>query len=94
MTSTEKENLAQEYRVHGVLHPDLYVLTNDEHWTLTPEAHMYAAAAGSFCLVTMENGEQQDVYNLTTLRCVQRSLWLDEVVNDSSSVQVEVPNRS
>ena len=31
-----------------VPHPDLYVLTNDEHWTLTLETHEYAAAAGSF----------------------------------------------
>ena len=74
-----------------VLHPDLYVLTNDEHWTMTPEAHMYAAAAESFCFVTTENGEQQDVYNLTTVPCVQRSLCLDELTNDSSSAQVELP---
>ena len=63
---TLTENLAQQYKVHDVLHPDLYVLTNDEHWTMTPEAHKYAAAAGSFCFVTMENGEQQDVSNPTT----------------------------
>ena len=31
-----------------VLYPDLNVLTNDEHWTMTPEAHKYAAAAGPF----------------------------------------------
>ena len=48
-----------------VLYPDLYVLTNNEHWTMTPEAHKHAAAAGSFCFVTTENGEQQDLYNLT-----------------------------
>ena len=28
-----------------VLYPDLYVLTDDEHWTMTPETHKYAAAA-------------------------------------------------
>ena len=71
-----------------VLYPDL--LTNDEHWTMTPEAHKYAAAAGSFCFVT-ENGEQQDIYNLTTIPGVQRSLCLDEVIDDSSSTQVEFP---
>ena len=38
-----------------VLYPDLFVLTNDEHWTVTPETHKYAAAAGSFCFVTTEN---------------------------------------
>ena len=46
-----------------VLYPDLYVLTNDEYWTGTLETHTYAAAAGSFCLVTTENGEQQDACN-------------------------------
>ena len=40
-----------------VLCPDLYVLTNDEHWTVTRETHKYAAAAGSFCFVTTENGK-------------------------------------
>ena len=72
-----------------VLYPDL--LTNDEHWTMTPEAHKYAAAAGSFCFVTTENGEQEDIYNLTTILGVQRSLCLDEVVDDSSSTQVIFP---
>ena len=72
-----------------VLYPDLYVLTNDEHWTMTPEAHKYAAAAGSLCFVTLENGEQQDLYNLTTVPCVQRSVCLGEVVGDFSSTQVE-----
>ena len=61
-----------------VLYPELHVLTNDEHWTVTPETHKYAAAAGSFCFVTTENGEEQDVCNLTTMPCVQRSLCLDE----------------
>ena len=74
-----------------VLYPDLHVLTNDEHWTVTPETHKYAAAAGSFCFVTTENGEEQDVCNSTSMPCVQRSLCLDEVTNDSSSTQVEVP---
>ena len=74
-----------------VLHPDLYVPTNGEHWTMTPEAHKYAAAAGSFCFVTAENGEPNELYNLTTLPCVQRSLCLDKVIKDSSSAQVEFP---
>ena len=73
-----------------VFYPDLHV-TNNEHWTMTPEAHKYAAAAGSFCFVTTENGEQLDVCNLTTTPCVHRSLCLDEVMNDYSSAQVEVP---
>ena len=74
-----------------VLYPDLYVLTNDEHWTVTPETHKYAAAAaGSFCFVSTEKREQQDICNLTTMPCVQRSLCLDEVTNDSSRTPVEV----
>ena len=36
--------------VRTVLFSDLYVLTNDEHWTMTPETHKYSAAAGSFLL--------------------------------------------
>ena len=52
-----------------VLYPDLCVLTDDEHWTVTPETHKYAAAAWTFCSVTTENGEQQDVCNLTTMPC-------------------------
>ena len=39
-----------------VYNSDLYVLTDDEHWTMTPETHKYAAATGSFCVVTTENG--------------------------------------
>ena len=44
-----------------VLHPDLHVLTDDEHWTVTPETHKYAAAAGSICFVTTEGGKQQHI---------------------------------
>ena len=70
-----------------MLYPDLYVLTNDEHW----KAHKYGAAAGSSCFVTAENVEHQVKYNLTTIPGVQRSLCLDEVIDDSSSTQVEFP---
>ena len=41
--------------------------------------------------MTTKNGEQQDVYNLTSIPGVQRPLCLDEVINDSSSAQVEFP---
>ena len=34
-----------------LFYPDLYGLTNDDHWTMTPETHKYEAAAGSFCSV-------------------------------------------
>ena len=74
-----------------VLYPDLYVPTNDELWTMTPETHKYAAAAGSLCFVKTENGRQQDIYNLTIVPCVQRSLYLNEMTNDFSHIQVEVP---
>ena len=74
-----------------MLHPDLYVLTNDEHWAMTPETHKYAAAAaGSFCFVTTENGDQQDICKFTTMPCVQRSLYLNEMTDDFGNIQVEV----
>ena len=76
-----------------VFYPDLHVLTNDEHWTVTPETHKYAAAAGSFSFVTTENEEQQDACNLITMPCVQRSLYLNEVTNDSGSTNVEISKR-
>ena len=60
---------------------------------MTPEAHKYATAAGSLCFVTTENGEQEDIYNLTTFLGVQRSLCLEEVIDDSSSTRVEFPKR-
>ena len=74
-----------------ILYPDLFVLTNDEHWTITPETHKHAAAAGSFCFVTAENGDQQDICNLTTMPFVQRLLDLNEMTNDFSNIKAEVP---
>ena len=74
-----------------VLHPDLYVLTEDEHRTMTPETHKYAAAARSFCFVTTENGDQQDRCKVITMPCVQRSLYVNEVTDDSGNIKVEVP---
>ena len=53
-----------------VLYPDLYVLSNDEHWAMTPKTHQCAAAVGSFRFVTSESGDQQDICNLTTMSCV------------------------
>ena len=58
---------------------------------MTPETHKYAAAVGSFCFVITENGEQQDVCNLTTMPSVQRSLCLDGAAIDSGSIQSEAP---
>ena len=49
--SDEKSAQSQDSR-RTVLSPDLYVLTNYDHWTKTPETIKYAAAAGSFCFVT------------------------------------------
>ena len=54
-----------------MLDPDLKILTEDEHWTVTPETRKYAAAARSFCFATTETREQQDINNLTTLPSVQ-----------------------
>ena len=74
-----------------LFYPDLCVLTDDEHWTMTPETHKYAAAAGSFCVSMTENGKQQDICNLITMPCVQRSLYLNGATNDFDNVKVEVP---
>ena len=52
--------------------------------------HKYAAAARSFCFVTTKKGEQQDVCNLATMPCVQRSLCLNEVTDDFGNIKVEV----
>ena len=70
---------------------DLHVLKHDEHWTMTPETHKYAAAAGSFCFVTTENGDQEDMCKLTTMPCVQRSLCLNDVSDDFGNIKVQVP---
>ena len=86
------EYSAQSRDSEKTLHyPDLYVLTNDEHWTMTPETHKYAAAAGSFCFATTENGNQQDICSLITMPCVQRSLHLNGPTNDFDNIKVEVP---
>ena len=76
-----------------LFYPDLYVLTNDVHWTVTPETHKYAGAARSFCFVTTEIGDQQDMCKLITLPCVRRSLYLNEVTNDFGNMKVEVPKK-
>ena len=65
-----------------VPYPDLYVLTNEEHWTMTLATHKYAAAVGSFRFSITKDGEQQDVCNLITMPSVQRSLYLNEATND------------
>ena len=87
MTSTEKENLAQQYRSarshdsrRTVFYPDLYVLTNNEHWTMT-------ATSTQVC-----SRNQAILFRTGSLQLddrVQRSLCLDEVINDSSSAQVD-----
>ena len=75
----------------ALYYPDLYVLTNDEHWTMTPETHKNAAAAaGSFCFSMTENREQQDICNLITMPCVQRSSCLHGATNDFGNIKVEV----
>ena len=88
---SDEYSAQSEDSARTILYPDLYVLTNDDHWTLTPETHMYAAAAGTFCFVTTENGDQQDICNLTTMPFVQRLLYLDELTNDFGNIKVEVP---
>ena len=58
---------------------------------MTPGTHKYARAARSFCFVTTEKGDQQIICILTTMPCVQRSLYLNEMTNNFSNIQVEVP---
>ena len=88
------ESSAQRQNSERTLYdPDLHVLTNDEHWTMTPDTHKYAAAAGSFCFSMTENGEQQDICKLITMPCVQRSLCLHGATNDFDNIKVEVPKR-
>ena len=58
---------------------------------MTLETHKYAAAAESFCFVTTEVGDQQDICNLTSMPFVPRSLYLNEVTNNFGSTKVEVP---
>ena len=77
-----------------VPYPDLYVVTNDDHPTMTPKTRKYAAAAGSFWFVTTENGDQQDICNLTAMPCVQRSLYLKEMTNNFSNIQSWSSKRS
>ena len=63
----EDSEYSEEYSAQSqdsertILYPDLYVLTDDEHWPMTPESHKYVAAAGSFCFGTTENERQQDI---------------------------------
>ena len=74
-----------------LLDPDLYFLTNDEHWTAAPETQV-CSCSRVILFVTTPNVEQQDVGNLTTIPSVQRSLCIEEVTDDSSSRRVELPN--
>ena len=74
-----------------VFHPDLYVLIDDEHWTMTCETHKNTAAAGSFCFSMTENGDQQDMCKLITMPCVQRSLYLNQTTNNHENIKAEVP---
>ena len=46
-----------------------------------------------FCFSMTENGDQEDICNLITMPCVQRSLYLNEVTNDLENIKVEVPER-
>ena len=73
-----------------VFYPDLYELTNEEHWTTTPAMHKYAAATGSFCFSITENGEQQDVCNLITMPSVQRSMYLNKATDGYEIKKIEV----
>ena len=92
--STATENCARSQDSERTLfYPDLHGLTNADRWTMTPVTHKYAVAAGSFCFLSIENGDQQDTCNLITMTCVQRSLYLDERTNNFCNMKIEVPRR-
>ena len=59
-----------------ILYPDLYVLINDDHWTMTPETHKYAAEAGSFCFLLPKKEINRQLAICTTMPFVQRLLDL------------------
>ena len=58
---------------------------------MTQEKQKYAAAAGSFCFVTGEDGSQQDICNMVTMPCVQQSLYLVEGTNNFGHMKIDVP---
>ena len=60
---------------------------------MTPESHKYAAAAGSFCFVTTENGDQQDICKLITMPCVPRLLYLNERTNNFGNIKLKFPRK-
>ena len=97
-TDSEESEYSDEYCAQNqdsgrtVFYPDLFVLTKEEHWTMTPATHKYAAAAGSFCFSITEDGEQQEVCNLITIPNLQRSLYLNEATNDYEIIKTEVPD--
>ena len=45
------------------------------------------------CFLSFENGDQQDMCNLITMSCVQRSLYLNERTNNFGNMKIEVPRR-
>ena len=64
-------------------------------WTWDNDAWNTQACRSSrvilFFFFTTENGDQQDICNLNTMPCVQRPLYLNEMTNNFSSIQVGVP---
>ena len=90
---SDEKSARRKDSTRTVLYTDLYVLTSNEHWTVTLGTHKYAAAAGSFCFVTTERGEQQDMCNLVTMPCVQRSLCLDVAIKDHRNTHKSTSQR-
>ena len=92
----EDGEYSDEYSAHSrdsertLYYPDLCVLRNDAHWTMTLETRKYAAAAGSFCFPMTVHGEQQDICNVITMPCAERSLYLNDLTNDFDNMIVEV----
>ena len=73
-----------------VVYPDLYVLTNDEHWTMPPETHICSRIRiillCDYRKLRSTVHMQLDHYAVCTT-----ALYLNQVTNDFANIKVEVP---
>ena len=51
----------------------------------------YAAAAGSFCFLKPENGEQKDASNLIAMSCVQHCISMMRPTKKKKSISPRSP---
>ena len=60
-----------------------------DYWTMTLK-YSRSSRITLFCYI--KNGDQQDICNLATMPCLQRSSYLNELTNNFSNTQIELPN--